>query len=72
MKFTVLVAADIFGQKLNLELSFGSVPTMSELTRHIDYIFTNEEELLAGSGRSNGFRTDRMQILMNNPMNGWT
>ncbi|EPY22241.1 hypothetical protein STCU_08283, partial [Strigomonas culicis] len=40
--FIVQVAADIFGNKLNFELSFGSRPTLSELSKSIETSFSTE------------------------------
>ena len=40
--FSVLVAADLFGSKLNYEASFAARPTLGELSKRIEHIFGNE------------------------------
>ena len=40
--FVVQVAADIFGNKLNFELSFPSRPTVQEITRASEAAFSAE------------------------------
>nr|6SJQ_A Chain A, Flagellar pocket-related cytoskeletal protein [Trypanosoma brucei] len=45
MAFLVQVAADIFNNKVNFELSFPSRPSISELTRSAETAFSNEISL---------------------------
>eukprot|EP00662_Eupelagonemidae_sp_cell21_P000230 gene230-61384_t len=48
MPYIVYVAADVAGQKMNLELEFPFAPTLAELTRQTELAFTSE---LRGVGR---------------------
>ena len=43
MPYTVFVASDVFGRKTNLELEFPFAPTLSELTKQVEYAFTSEQ-----------------------------
>lgn len=63
MKFTILVAACLFQQKVNLELTFPAFPSLSELSRHIESTFSVEATALRPPGRAfEPFRVARLQI----------
>eukprot|EP01061_Rhynchopus_euleeides_P010654 TRINITY_DN2015_c0_g2_i1.p1 TRINITY_DN2015_c0_g2~~TRINITY_DN2015_c0_g2_i1.p1 ORF type:complete len:582 (+),score=252.83 TRINITY_DN2015_c0_g2_i1:83-1828(+) len=46
MPYTVFVASDVFGRKTNLELEFPFAPTLSELTKQVEYAFTAEQNVM--------------------------
>eukprot|EP01064_Diplonema_japonicum_P012003 TRINITY_DN19484_c0_g1_i1.p1 TRINITY_DN19484_c0_g1~~TRINITY_DN19484_c0_g1_i1.p1 ORF type:complete len:412 (+),score=61.61 TRINITY_DN19484_c0_g1_i1:69-1238(+) len=48
--FTVLVCADVYGSKVNLEVPFPNVPTISELTHTIEKVFEQEAAFLKPPG----------------------
>lgn len=50
MRFTVLVAADLYGEKVNLELNFTSAPTLADLFRVVETTFAVESSTLRPSG----------------------
>eukprot|EP00672_Neobodo_designis_P025357 CAMPEP_0174832172 /NCGR_PEP_ID=MMETSP1114-20130205/3531_1 /TAXON_ID=312471 /ORGANISM="Neobodo designis, Strain CCAP 1951/1" /LENGTH=147 /DNA_ID=CAMNT_0016066027 /DNA_START=1 /DNA_END=440 /DNA_ORIENTATION=- len=59
----VQVAADIFGNKLNFELSFPSRPTVSELHRAAETAFSNEIQLRRPAGvQPHQFRMNKMKV----------
>ena len=63
--FTLLCCADMFGSKVNLELAFSAVPTIGELTRKIEEVFTAEMHALRPSGAQlppDGIRVSRLQV----------
>eukprot|EP01062_Namystynia_karyoxenos_P014592 TRINITY_DN1525_c0_g2_i2.p1 TRINITY_DN1525_c0_g2~~TRINITY_DN1525_c0_g2_i2.p1 ORF type:complete len:409 (+),score=139.85 TRINITY_DN1525_c0_g2_i2:106-1227(+) len=64
--FTLLVCGDIYGQKQNLELTFPALPTIGELTRRAEEVFTAEMRLTPvpphGPGPQSEFRVSRVQI----------
>eukprot|EP01060_Flectonema_neradi_P014421 TRINITY_DN21106_c0_g1_i1.p1 TRINITY_DN21106_c0_g1~~TRINITY_DN21106_c0_g1_i1.p1 ORF type:complete len:384 (+),score=84.37 TRINITY_DN21106_c0_g1_i1:65-1153(+) len=63
--FTILCCADMFGSKVNLELAFAAVPTIGELTRKIEDVFTAEMHALRPSGAqlpADGIRVSRLQV----------
>lgn len=63
--FTVLVCADLFGFKVNLELTFAALPTIAELTRRSEEIFNAEMGAVRPAGApvpAEGFRVSRVQI----------
>ena len=43
MPYTVFVASDVFGRKTNLELEFPFAPTLSELTKQVEFAFSSEQ-----------------------------
>ena len=55
MTFTALVAADVNGEKHNLELNFPGQPTMVELYKQIENTYNAES-------RSSNFRIERIQV----------
>ena len=50
--FTLLVCADVFGSKVNLELTFSALPTVGELTRRVEEVFTAEMHAIKPPGAS--------------------
>ena len=58
MSFTILCAADIRQEKMNLELSFASVPSMMELFQQIEQVFSTEGGMK--------FSIDRLQVFDSN------
>ena len=63
--FTLLVCADMFGSKVNLELTFTALPTIGELTRKVEEVFTNEMHALRPQGAEcppEGIRVSRLQV----------
>jgi hypothetical protein len=50
MRFTLLVAADLYGNKVNLELSFPTFPTISEIHRVVETTFAVESSALRPAG----------------------
>jgi hypothetical protein len=63
MPFTLHIAADIYGSKVNLEIEFPSLPTLSELNSVIQNSFSNECVVLRPPGASlQNFLLGRVQI----------
>eukprot|EP01062_Namystynia_karyoxenos_P042532 TRINITY_DN3110_c1_g1_i1.p1 TRINITY_DN3110_c1_g1~~TRINITY_DN3110_c1_g1_i1.p1 ORF type:complete len:412 (+),score=116.59 TRINITY_DN3110_c1_g1_i1:103-1338(+) len=61
--FTLLVCADLYGQKINLEVPFPSVPTINELTRVIEQVYGQEAQQLKPQGfPAIQFQVSRIQI----------
>ncbi|ORC93080.1 uncharacterized protein TM35_000024060 [Trypanosoma theileri] len=48
--YTLLVCADLYGEKCNLELNFASMPTLAELQRKILLVFSAESNLRHSQG----------------------
>ena len=61
MVFTLLIAADVHGNKTNYEVEFGVQPTIPDLHRRVEQIFGPEHSLKAPAG-SPTFAIDRIQI----------
>ena len=57
----IRVCADIAGKKVNLELPFNGVPSIGELTRRIDDVFSSEMRVLQ-PGFGERFLTTKMQV----------
>ena len=51
MKFAVLVAADLYGNKVNLELTFPGFPSLQDLTRMVETTFAVESSSLRPTGQ---------------------
>eukprot|EP01063_Lacrimia_lanifica_P026387 TRINITY_DN3549_c0_g1_i1.p1 TRINITY_DN3549_c0_g1~~TRINITY_DN3549_c0_g1_i1.p1 ORF type:complete len:364 (+),score=161.09 TRINITY_DN3549_c0_g1_i1:60-1151(+) len=63
--FTVLACADMFGSKVNLELTFPALPTIGELTRRAEEVFTSEMHAIRPAGAqvpAEGIRINRLQV----------
>ncbi|KAH9582106.1 BILBO1 [Trypanosoma melophagium] len=61
--YTLLVCADLYGEKHNLELNFDSMPTLSELQRKILVVFSTEANLRHSKGLPTvDFTIARIQI----------
>ena len=61
--YTLLVCADLYGDKCNLELTFPNMPTISELQRKIVETFNSEAAVKRPSGYPNiEFHIARIQI----------
>eukprot|EP01065_Artemidia_motanka_P007657 TRINITY_DN13829_c0_g1_i1.p1 TRINITY_DN13829_c0_g1~~TRINITY_DN13829_c0_g1_i1.p1 ORF type:complete len:413 (+),score=136.76 TRINITY_DN13829_c0_g1_i1:62-1300(+) len=61
--FTLLVCADIYGQKVNLEVGFPSVPTINELTRKVEQVYEEESKHMKPQGfPALRFEVSRIQI----------
>ncbi|KEG07036.1 calmodulin-like protein containing EF hand domain, partial [Trypanosoma grayi] len=61
--YTLLVCADLYGEKCNLELSFPSMPTITELQRKTLVVFAAEANLRRPHGYpSMDFTIARIQI----------
>eukprot|EP00755_Sulcionema_specki_P011674 Sspe_Gene.49575::Locus_26884_Transcript_1_1_Confidence_1.000_Length_1971::g.49575::m.49575 len=61
--FPILVAADIFGTKLNYELDFSSVPSLAELQHRVDAVFSTEFNLRRPPGiPASRFTIHRLQV----------
>ena len=62
MVFTILTAADLFGNKVNYELDFPMLPTMNELRDRVEGIFGGEANLRRPAGvPASPFAAHRMQ-----------
>jgi hypothetical protein len=62
MPFTVFAAADIYGQKVNLELTFPLPPTLADLHTLLTQSFSNECVVLRPAGRPlQSFGVERVQ-----------
>ena len=48
--FTLLVCGDVYGSKINLEIAFPNVPTISQLTHTIEEVFDAEAAVLKPAG----------------------
>jgi hypothetical protein len=48
--YTLLVCADLYGEKMNLELTFPTMPTLAELQRKITETYNNEASLRRPQG----------------------
>eukprot|EP01060_Flectonema_neradi_P033965 TRINITY_DN5829_c0_g2_i1.p1 TRINITY_DN5829_c0_g2~~TRINITY_DN5829_c0_g2_i1.p1 ORF type:complete len:355 (+),score=72.94 TRINITY_DN5829_c0_g2_i1:109-1173(+) len=57
--FTILACADLQGGKVNLELTFPGVPTVGELTRRVEEVFSGEIRSLGGN---TDFTVNRIQV----------
>ena len=62
MVFTVLAAADVYGNKVNYEFDFPVQPTMSEFQARITSTFTVDASARAPAGAPTAFSIHRMQI----------
>eukprot|EP00759_Apiculatamorpha_spiralis_P016050 PhF_6_TR22452/c1_g1_i1/m.31848 len=62
--YTLLACADLFGEKINLELTFAAMPTIGELTRKIEDVYRSEADLKrpVNFPREYEFRVARLQI----------
>eukprot|EP01060_Flectonema_neradi_P013771 TRINITY_DN2049_c1_g1_i1.p1 TRINITY_DN2049_c1_g1~~TRINITY_DN2049_c1_g1_i1.p1 ORF type:complete len:638 (+),score=172.27 TRINITY_DN2049_c1_g1_i1:68-1915(+) len=62
MVFTILAAADLFGNKVNYELDFPHLPTMIELREKVEAIFGSDANLRRPAGvPASPFAAHRMQ-----------
>eukprot|EP01065_Artemidia_motanka_P026830 TRINITY_DN32067_c0_g1_i1.p1 TRINITY_DN32067_c0_g1~~TRINITY_DN32067_c0_g1_i1.p1 ORF type:complete len:697 (+),score=270.22 TRINITY_DN32067_c0_g1_i1:90-2093(+) len=67
MVFTVLVAADLFGAKLNYELDFPEIPPMASLKARIEAVFGAEAAVRRPAGApGTPFQAHRMQTFDDN------
>ena len=57
--FTVLACADLQGGKVNVELTFPGVPTVGELSRRVEEVFSGEIRALGGN---TDFTVSRIQV----------
>ena len=63
MPFSLLVAADLYGTKVNLELTLPHLPTVSELTRFTETTFAVESSSVRPSGHPfRSFKVARFQL----------
>jgi hypothetical protein len=63
MKFTLLIAAQLYAQKVNLELTFPTFPSIGDVIRQIETTFSIESSALRPPGEPFApFRVDRLQI----------
>eukprot|EP01059_Diplonema_ambulator_P000775 TRINITY_DN10625_c0_g1_i3.p1 TRINITY_DN10625_c0_g1~~TRINITY_DN10625_c0_g1_i3.p1 ORF type:complete len:369 (+),score=125.93 TRINITY_DN10625_c0_g1_i3:45-1109(+) len=63
--FTLLVCSDMFGSKVNLEITFSALPTIGELTRRIEDVCTQEMYCIRPTGAMvppDGIKVSRLQI----------
>ena len=61
--YTLLVCADLFGEKINLEITFSAMPTIGELQRKIIECYTMESQAKRPPGYPNiEFSIARLQI----------
>eukprot|EP00754_Rhynchopus_humris_P045255 Rhum_TRINITY_DN4748_c0_g1::Rhum_TRINITY_DN4748_c0_g1_i1::g.15555::m.15555 len=61
--FTLLCCADLYGQKVNLEVPFANIPTVQELTRAVETVFEQEATFLRPPGFPlSEVRVSRIQI----------
>lgn len=72
--FVLLIAADLFGRKHNVEIGFPSVPSLDELSGHAEATFRCEARRLHRQGRTTNvpiFVLDRVKIF-DDRLNRWT
>lgn len=63
MPYTLLVCADSWGEKVNLELPFPGQPSIQELTQYIETVFDSEiAELKPANAPAHHFSISRIQI----------
>eukprot|EP01065_Artemidia_motanka_P028635 TRINITY_DN3411_c0_g1_i1.p1 TRINITY_DN3411_c0_g1~~TRINITY_DN3411_c0_g1_i1.p1 ORF type:complete len:385 (+),score=151.42 TRINITY_DN3411_c0_g1_i1:67-1221(+) len=63
MPYTLLVCADCWSEKVNLELAFPHQPSVAELTAHVEYVFEEEMKLLKPpNAPMQKFQINRIQI----------
>jgi len=63
MPYTLLVCADSWGEKVNLELPFPQQPTIQELTQYIETVFDDEiQALKPANAPAHRFSISRIQI----------
>lgn len=61
--YTLLCCADLYGEKVNLELTFSAMPTMGELQRKVTEVFNAESQLKRPQGYPTvDFQIARLQI----------
>eukprot|EP01065_Artemidia_motanka_P012024 TRINITY_DN16561_c0_g1_i1.p2 TRINITY_DN16561_c0_g1~~TRINITY_DN16561_c0_g1_i1.p2 ORF type:complete len:329 (+),score=138.21 TRINITY_DN16561_c0_g1_i1:86-1072(+) len=61
--FVLLVSAELYGQKHNIEVGFPAIPTMTELIGHVEATFQIENRLMRPSGRpKQTFRLEYIQV----------
>eukprot|EP01062_Namystynia_karyoxenos_P068075 TRINITY_DN62346_c0_g1_i1.p1 TRINITY_DN62346_c0_g1~~TRINITY_DN62346_c0_g1_i1.p1 ORF type:complete len:560 (+),score=191.18 TRINITY_DN62346_c0_g1_i1:77-1756(+) len=60
--FTCRVAADVFGEKLNLELNFPGPPSVPQLTQQVAQAFAAEVELRRPAAAPRGFDPAAFQV----------
>lgn len=61
--YTLLVCADLYGEKINLELTFAAMPTIGELQRKVGEVFNFEAQAKRPQGYPNiEFTCARLQI----------
>eukprot|EP00760_Papus_ankaliazontas_P002996 PhM_4_TR11374/c0_g1_i1/m.4476 len=62
--YTLLACGDMFGEKINLELTFPAMPTIGELTRKVEDVFRAEADIKrpVNFPREYEFRVARLQI----------
>ena len=61
--YTLLVCADLYGEKMNLELTFSAMPTMGELQRKITEVYNAEAQVKRPQGYpAIDFQIARLQI----------
>ena len=61
--YTLLCCADLYGEKMNLELTFSAMPTMGELQRKVNEVYNGEAQLKRPQGYPTvDFQIARLQI----------
>lgn len=61
--YTLLVCADLYGEKVNLELTFPTMPTIQELQRKVMEVFGYEAQLKRPAGyQPTDFSIARLQV----------
>jgi hypothetical protein len=67
MRFSVNCAADLYGNKVNLELNFNTCPSVSDLYRVVETTFAVESSALRPSGQTfNTFKVARFHVFDEN------
>eukprot|EP01064_Diplonema_japonicum_P028293 TRINITY_DN4305_c0_g1_i1.p1 TRINITY_DN4305_c0_g1~~TRINITY_DN4305_c0_g1_i1.p1 ORF type:complete len:612 (+),score=214.28 TRINITY_DN4305_c0_g1_i1:63-1838(+) len=60
--FSILAAADLFGTKLNYEICFNSQPSLQDLQRRVEHVFTQEGNVRRPPGDPTVFAIQRLQV----------
>eukprot|EP01065_Artemidia_motanka_P020139 TRINITY_DN2410_c0_g6_i1.p1 TRINITY_DN2410_c0_g6~~TRINITY_DN2410_c0_g6_i1.p1 ORF type:complete len:587 (+),score=232.56 TRINITY_DN2410_c0_g6_i1:79-1839(+) len=64
MAFVVFVASDIFGQKVNLEIEFPTLPGLGDLSQYIEAAFTAEQNVRRPG--SHPYQVSKLQVVDEN------
>eukprot|EP00756_Hemistasia_phaeocysticola_P058884 Hpha_TRINITY_DN35558_c0_g1::TRINITY_DN35558_c0_g1_i1::g.84589::m.84589 len=70
MPYTVFVAADVFGQKMNLELEFPFAPTLAELTQQTERAYDAEMHSRRPMGGYPPFQVAKFHVV-DEATDGW-